>query len=141
MSNNLEEKNSVDFHNWGIYGYFETPWFSMKFLNCSNLIIFASILVIFFCKHKICINSLYLLPASFGCRLRAAERQPATLRLLKQLKCSKMINLKDKIDFLVQVTFVFNLEPFLFHVRGDMRARPRYADADSANSRAISADR
>ena len=52
-----------------------------------------------------------------------------------------MINSKDKVDFLVQVTFFLNLEPFLFHVRGDMRARPRYADADSANLREISADR
>jgi hypothetical protein len=52
-----------------------------------------------------------------------------------------MINSKDKVDFLVQVTFFYNLEPFLFRVRGDMRARPRYADADSANLRAISADR
>ena len=32
-------------------------------------------------------------------------------------------------------------EKFLFHVPGDMRARPRYADADSANLQAISADR
>ena len=30
---------------------------------------------------------------------------------------------------------------FLFRVRGDMRARPRYADADSAKLRVISADR
>ena len=52
-----------------------------------------------------------------------------------------MINSKDKVDFLVQVTFFCNLEPFLFYVRGDMRARPRYADADSANLQAISADR
>ena len=52
-----------------------------------------------------------------------------------------MINSKDKVDFLVQVTFFCNLEPFLFRVRGDMRARPRYKDADSANLRTISADR
>jgi hypothetical protein len=73
--------------------------------------------------------------------LRAAERQPATLRLVKQSKSSKMINSKDKVDFLVHVTFFCNFEPFLFRVRGDMRARPRYADADSANLRAISADK
>ena len=95
----------------------------------------------FFTSLKYVYNSLYLLPASFGCLLRAAERQPATLRLVKQSKSSKMINSKDKVDFLVQVTFFCNLEPFLFCVRGDMRARPRYADADSANLRAISADR
>jgi hypothetical protein len=74
---------------------------------------------------------------SFGCRLRAAERQPATLKLVKQSKSSKMINTKDRVDFLVQVTFFCNLEPFLFYVRGDMRARY----ADPANLRAISADR
>ena len=94
----------------------------------------------FFTSLKYVYNSLYLLPASFGCLLRAAERQPATLRLVKQSKSSKMINSKDKVDFLVQVTFFCNLEPFLFRVRGDMRARPRYADADSAKLRAISAD-
>jgi len=43
MGNNLEERNSVSFHNWGIYGIFETPCFSMKFLNCSHWIIFTSI--------------------------------------------------------------------------------------------------
>ena len=96
---------------------------------------------IFFASLKYVYNSLYLLPASFGCLLRAAERQPATLRLVKQSKSSKMINSKDKVDFLVQVTFFCNLEPFLFHVRGDMLSRPRYADAESANLIAISADR
>ena len=48
MGNILEKKNSVSFPNWGIYGIFETPCFSMKFLNCSHLIIFTIILVIFF---------------------------------------------------------------------------------------------
>ena len=65
----------------------------------------------------------------------------------KVLKCSyvqvkiEWINSKDKVYFLVQVTFFCNLEPFLLHVRGIVRARPRYADADSANLRAIFADR
>ena len=44
-----------------------------------------------------------------------------------------MVNSKDRVEFLVQITFFFNLKPFLFRVRGDLRARPRYADADSAN--------
>ena len=48
---------------------------------------------------------------------------------------------KDKVDFLVQVKKNFNLQSFLFYVRGSLRARPRYADADSANLRAISADK
>ena len=67
---------------------------------------------IFFASIKYVYNSLYLLPASFGCLLRAAERQPATFRLVKQSKSSKMINSKDKVDFLVQVKFFCNLEPF-----------------------------
>ena len=78
-------------------------------------------------------NSQYLLPATFGCLLWAAERLPATLRLVKLSKSSKMVNSKDKVDFLVQLTFFFNLKPFLFYVHGDLRAQPRYADADSAN--------
>ena len=81
------------------------------------------------------------MPTSFGCILRTAERQPATIRLVKPSKSSKMANSKDKVDFLVQVTFFLNLEPFLFHVRSDLRARLRYADMDSANLRAISADK
>ena len=33
------------------------------------------------------------------------------------------------------------MEQFLFHVRDDLRVRPRYADANSANLLAISTDR
>ena len=49
--------------------------------------------------------SLYLLPASFGCLLRAAERQPATLRFVKPWKSSKMVKSKDKVDILFYITF------------------------------------
>ena len=49
----------------------------------------------FFVSFKYLYNSLYVLPASFGCLLRAAEKQPTTLRLLKPSKSSKMVNLKE----------------------------------------------
>ena len=39
--------------------------------------------------------------------------------------------------FLFRLNFFFNLEPFLFFVFSDLRARPQYADAVSANLRAI----
>ena len=71
----------------------------------------------------------------------AAERQPATLMLVKTSKSPKMVNSKDKVDFLVLITFFFNLEPFIFYVHGDLRARPRFAVTDSVNLRAISADK
>ena len=67
------------------------------------------------------------MPTSFGCILRTAERQPATIRLVKPSKSSKMANSKDKVDFLVQVTFfkIWNHFYFMFVVicgRGsDMR--------------------
>ena len=63
---------------------------------------------IFYASLKYVYNSQYLLPASFGCLLWAADRQPATLRLVKPSKSSKMDNSKDKVDFLVQITFIFN---------------------------------
>ena len=90
---------------------------------------------LFFVSLKYVYNSLYLLPTSFGCILGAAKR------LVKTSMSSKKINSIDKADFLVQLTFFFNLEPILFHVRGDLRTRRRYADADSANLRAITTDK
>ena len=36
-------------------------------------------------------------------------------------KSSKIVNLKDEVNFLV-LSFFFYLEPFLFHVCGDPRA-------------------
>ena len=75
------------------------------------------------------------MPASFGCLLWTVERQFANLRLVKPSKSSKMVNSKDKVDFLVQITFfsIWNHFYFMSAVicgRGrDMRTRiPRICD-------------